>query len=231
MQRKTERAVVFRSLSFRAKLDYLYDYYKLRIFLGALALALLGAGLASRLNAKEVALYCALINVSAGERLTEVLTEGYIEADGEAARERVYLYKNLRLGAPAESVDPSYALASHGKILAAVDAEELDLVLADRRAIDVLAQSGYLADVGVLLAESACLASLDYADRLIHYARGRDAEGDGGLAEQIGFPVALELSDSPYFSDAGFQEPVYLGVLANSPRRQRALAYIEYLLR
>ena len=41
---------------------------------------------------------------------------------------------------------------------------------------------------------------------------------------------ALEVSAAPLFVPAGFPEPVYLGVIANSPRLSAAIAYIQYVL-
>ena len=39
----------------------------------------------------------------------------------------------------------------------------------------------------------------------------------------------LEISAFPMFQAAGFSEPVYLGVIANSPRISTVMQYIAYL--
>ena len=43
--------------------------------------------------------------------------------------------------------------------------------------------------------------------------------------------VTLDISDTPLIAQAGFEEPVYLGVIANAPHPERAAAYIRYLLK
>ena len=40
---------------------------------------------------------------------------------------------------------------------------------------------------------------------------------------------AVALSDCPLFQTAGFESPVYAGILANSPRAEEALRFLRYI--
>lgn len=42
--------------------------------------------------------------------------------------------------------------------------------------------------------------------------------------------LTLDISDTPLIAQAGFEESVYLGIIANAPHPERAAAYIRYLL-
>ena len=39
----------------------------------------------------------------------------------------------------------------------------------------------------------------------------------------------LDLSDTPLIRQAGFEDPVYLGIIANSPRLDAVMEYLRYL--
>ena len=43
------------------------------------------------------------------------------------------------------------------------------------------------------------------------------------------YPMGLDLSQTGFIAQAGFEESVYLGIIDNSPRKDTALAYLQYL--
>lgn len=94
--------------------------------------------------------------------------------------------------------DPSpenhqYGYASKLKLMAAIEAKQLDVVLEGNAVEYTLTEaSRYQADT---------------------------KEVTNGL----------EISAFPMFQAAGFSEPVYLGVIANSPRISTVMQYIAYL--
>ena len=93
------------------------------------------------------------------------------------------------------------------KLLAAVSAQQLDVILMDTAARDQLQGEEYFLDLRTLDAD---FSSLD------------ELSADG---------VTLDISDTPLIAQAGFEESVYLGVIANAPHPERAAAYIRYLLK
>ena len=85
------------------KAGYIWEYYKLPITVGLVALALGCSMVYHEVTKKEVLVYSALINVSAGDELASQLNEGFISTEGaDPKRAEVCLYQGLYL-----SEDPS----------------------------------------------------------------------------------------------------------------------------
>jgi hypothetical protein len=100
----------------------------------------------------------------------------------------------------------------------------------NQEAWDALSQSGYLMDL-TAAAEGDLAPYLE--KNLVIY---EDNAQEAALDESVEYKAvtgeeqnALECSRWPLFSRAGFTEPVYLGVSANSPRLEQALDYLHYL--
>ena len=192
-----------RSLHGRKRLEQIWTYYKLPIFLVLLAIyavCYIGYRQATRKN--EV-LYLAMVNVSAGQQLTEQLTQGFLDQQGLTQKDDVYLYNGLLL---SEEADQQYVYASRMKIMGALAADQLDVVLMDAEARDAFLEEGYLADLRTL---------------------------DPGLADQPGLDGSglwLNVSDAPMIRAAGFPDKVYLGVIIQAPHPEEAAAFIRYLL-
>lgn len=192
-----------RSLHGRKRLEQIWMYYKLPIFLVLLAIygvCWFGYRQAARKN--EV-LYLAMVNVSAGEDLTDQLTTGFLDQQGLTEKDDVYLYNGLLL---SEDADQQYVYASRMKILGAVAAQQLDVVLMDAEARDAFLQEGYLADLRTV-------------DPALAGEEGLDASG-----------LWLDVSDAPMIQAAGFPDRVYLGVIVQALHPDRAAAFIQYLL-
>ena len=192
-----------RSLHGRKRLEQIWTYYKLPIFLVLLAIyavCYIGYRQATRKN--EV-LYLAMVNVSAGQQLTEQLTQGFLDQQGLTQKDDVYLYNGLLL---SEEADQQYVYASRMKIMGALAADQLDVVLMDAEARDAFLEEGYLADLRTL---------------------------DPGLADQPGLDGSglwLNVSGAPMIQAAGFPDKVYLGVIIQAPHPEEAAAFIRYLL-
>lgn len=147
-------------------------------------------------------LYLGLVNITAGSDLTEQLTTGFAEAQGLTKKQRVDLLSGLLL---SESAEEQYVYASEMKLLGAVSAQRLDVVLMDEYARDRLLAEDYFLDLRTL-------------DASFHALSGLNAGG-----------TVLDISDTPFVRQAGFSGKVYLGVVQNAPHPERAAAYIHYL--
>ena len=192
-----------RSLRGRKRLEQIWTYYKLPIFLVLLAIyavCYIGYRQATRKN--EV-LYLAMVNVSAGQQLTEQLTQGFLDQQGLTQKDDVYLYNGLLL---SEEADQQYVYASRMKIMGALAADQLDVVLMDAEARDAFLEEGYLADLRTL-------------DPSLTREEGLDESG-----------LWMDVSSSPLLEAAGFSDRVYLGVIRESPNPDRAAAFIHYLM-
>ena len=237
-EEKAARKAAFRSLSPAKKLEHIYLYYKWPILLWLIALLVLTSVLHRQLTAKEPVLYEALVNVSVGEDLQERLRTGFLQDAGyNPAREDVYWYPDLYLSDDADIMNQEYAYASRIKTMAAIQAQKMDLVLLNRESYDLFSRNGYLLPLSDALAgaDPALIEALDghrvsntvvLEDNSIEYLLD-EAESRRIVSEEA--ENAIVLTEFPLFADAGLPEPVYLGILPNTPRVPACLRYLVWL--
>ncbi|MBR0210984.1 MAG: hypothetical protein IJQ46_01180 [Oscillospiraceae bacterium] len=243
-EEKAARKAAFRAMSPAAKADHILTYYKWPIILGLIALLVAGAALHRKLTERQPVLYTALVNVAVGSDLQAELTDGFLAAsDYDANRVQVYLYADLYLSQDADTVNQQYAYASKMKVMGAIEAKKLDVVIMNREGYDLLSSNGYLMELTELLvekhglAENGGLAALAapyltenqvvLSDNLIAYQLN---EAESHVVETEDVANGLLLTELPVLQRSGIAEPVYLGVIANSERADAAAAYMQYLL-
>ena len=121
------------------------------------------------------------------------------------------------------------------KVMGAIQANKLDLVLMNREAYDLCSRNGYL------MALDAWLPALDAAEALSPYLVSNTVIlEDNTIAYQLGEAAShelvteevkngLDVSRLPLIASAGFPEATYLGVLANCERLDACADYLAYL--
>jgi len=187
---KTDRDTL-RSLHGRKKWEHIWAYYKLPIAIVLIIVYILGYAAYRHVTKKEDVLYLGLVNITA-------------EAQGLTKKQQVDLLSGLLLS-ESERAEEQYVYASEMKLLGAVSAQRLDVVLMDEYARDRLLADDYFLDLRTLDASFRALSGLNA----------------GG--------TVLDISDTPFVRQAGFSGRVYLGVVQNAPHPERAAAYIHYL--
>lgn len=220
----------FRKMDMAHKAEYIYMYYKWFILLGIVVLVILGNTLHRQLTKKNVTLYLGMDNVSVGTELEQTITIDFVQWLGQNPKKNeVLAYKGLYLSSDAATEDHQYAYASKMKVMAAVNAQKLDLVLMNREAYDLLSQSGYLLPLTELpesltpyLMENEVILESNAIDVQLN-----TAEDYRIVTETV--PNGLDVSEFPIFRDAGFDGAVYIGFLANIPHYDTAVSYLEYL--
>ncbi|MBQ7681940.1 MAG: hypothetical protein IJT31_06990 [Oscillibacter sp.] len=229
---RAERREAFRRMGAAGKVDYILSYYKLPIVLALLFAYVLCYGAWRHFSRKEVLLYVACANVALGEDMQEALCDEFVRASGGDTRtQTVYLYRELYLSDEPALVNHEYAYASRLKLLAAIDARQLDLVLMNREAYNLLSEGGYLLELSSRL-DSEGLRGFLTENRVILQDNSLDialGEAETYQATVVQEANALEVTQFPLFRDAGFPDSVFLGVLPDSPRMSAALDYIAYL--
>ena len=234
---RAARRNAFQNMRLAEKLEYIFMYYRLPIALGTLAFVVLIFTVSRALTKKDPVLYLACVNVTVGDALHETLTERFVETSGmDARKNEVYAYTGLYLSDDPAAEYHEYSYASRLKILAAVNAKQLDVVLMNREAYDILSRSGYLLELPPQIsgdwrlpeALESCLRenTVVLEDNAIEYSLN-EAESYQAVTEIV--PNALEVSSLSVFRKAGFPDSVYLAVIANSPRLSASLRYIDYL--
>lgn len=239
-QEKAARRATFQAMSPQKKLDHIYTYYKWLILLGLIALIALGSVLHRQLTKKEPVLCLAFANVAVGGDLENELTDGFLRFLGaDAKKQEVYLYRDLYLSDNADTLNHEYAYASKMKLMGAVSAGKLDLVLMNREAYDFLSRGGYLLELSpALFTEYTALYAqvrpilssneVVLSDNSIEYQLG---EAETHEVETETVRNALDVSGLPLFARAGFPDAVYIGVIANSGRHADCIEFVSYVSR
>ncbi|MBR2259489.1 MAG: hypothetical protein IJ899_19575 [Blautia sp.] len=226
-----ERHTSWSDLSLPQKAQYIWDYYKLPIFAGLFAAFFILSLLFHHLGKKEAVLHLGAVNIVTGETLTEKLTDGFLSyCNGSPDQQEVLYYTGLYLTTDESSEYYAYNYASQVKILAAIDDERLDVVLMNQEAFDAFAQNGYLYDLSKLdgLSEQCRLA----VNKEIVEDNAKEVVYDSSVAYQstvLEYPMGIDAGCFPCFAEAGFSEPVYLGVIANTQRLDTVKQFLTYL--
>jgi len=231
------RRASFHGMSLSDKANYVFTYYKLPILLGVIAVSLVCSTVYRQVTKKEAVLYSAHINITAGDDLEAQLNEEFVSASGANPKKaEVYLYRGLYLSDNPSPENHEYQYASKLKLMAAIEAKQLDIVLMNKEAYDIFSQNGYLLDLHSLLSPDDSLYRLlephltantvILEDNAIEFTLG-EANRYQAVTEKA--TNGLDVSAFPMFQEAGFPEPVYLGVVGNSPRFPAVIQYIEYL--
>ncbi len=186
MSRRASSSLL-RELKGWKKIQYLLDYYKFPLFLAGVFLYAVIWFSTRSLTHKDYLLYLGFVNFAPSETLTEELTENYRREMGYKGKdESILLQNNLFLSSDENSEYHPYTYATKMRILGAIDAEQLDLVLMDREAFDAFSQNGYLADLQALLSDEALLNSISPSPEDDSVPGSADQEAAGiGKADEI----------------------------------------------
>lgn len=234
---RADRRASFREMNLASKVEYIYDYFKLPIVLGLAALLFVGSTVYRQLTKKEVLLYSALINLSVGDDLESQLNEEFVLVSGaNPKKSEIYLYNGLYLSDNPSLENHEYQYASKLKLMAAIEAKQLDIVLMNEEAYDIYSRNGYLLDLRSVLSSDGSLYQLlephlttntvIIEDNSIEYALN-EATRYHAVTEEV--TNGLDISMFPMFRETGFSDSVYLGVIGNSPRLPAVIQYIKYL--
>ncbi|MCQ2509414.1 MAG: hypothetical protein MJ116_02985 [Lachnospiraceae bacterium] len=220
----------FRHMNLLGKVDYLYEYYKLPILVIAVAIFVACNFLYREITRKEPVLYLGMANVEVGLDMEHILTTDFMAAeDINQKKNEMKVFYDMYLSADPAPENHEYAYTSRLKLLACVDAKQMDVVLMNKEAYDLLSGSEYLLDLSdiptdglppfteneVVLEDNSIDVTLNTTDEL-RYVTETHTNG-------------MDLSQIPRIRDAGFSGKVYAGIIANTPRLDTSLAYLRYL--
>ena len=219
------------------RLGYIWEYYKFPLALILIAAVALGSVLYYRITSREKLLYLAYANVAVGDTLDSALSEGFTRAVGaDPGRSEVTIYRNLYLSSDPSAQNHQYAYASRLKLMAAMTGGQLDVLLMNREAYDIMSAGGYLLPLEDLLKRDGGLYRR-IGGRLVKNAVIlEDNDVEHQLDENVPYQAVTEtvanavlISPFSLFEQAGFSGDVYLGVVGNSARTDMVLRYIDYL--
>ncbi|MDD7370753.1 MAG: hypothetical protein ACI4E0_01665 [Blautia sp.] len=225
-------------MKFRKKIQYIWDYYKFPLVVLCIFLYVIGYFLYGHFTRKDTILYTALVNVSASESLTRQLSTNFIPYIKEdSSKKELQLYTGLYLTDDENNPNHEYTYASRMKILASIDGEQLDVVLMNKESFDAFSQNGYLYNLEELLSNEYPALYEKWKPYLVTNTiiledNSTDVQLDSSISYQAvteEAPTGLAISQTGLLHDAGFSDTVYLGIVANTPRADTAVHYIQYL--
>ena len=236
-EEQAARRASFGQMGLVDKIDYIYTYFKLPIFVIVAVVSMVGYTAYRRITDKDAVLYATYANVSIGEDLDGRLDGEFVSyLDKDPRKEEVYVYRGVYLSEDPSTENHQYQYASKLKIMAAIDGKQLDVVLMNREAYDIFSRNGYLLELPELLSQDSELyRSLEphlitntvvLEDNAIEYALNETHRYQETTEDVVN---GLEVTQFPMFQQAGFPEPVYVGVVANSPRLPTVLEYLSYI--
>lgn len=229
-----------RTLHGRKKVQHILTYYKLLLLIICIFIYFIIYNIYGYLTHKDVILNTALVNVVAGEDLTEQLESDFLDYLGvNISKNTMKLYTDLYLTDDELSAYHEYTYASRMKILALLEGKSLDVILMNREAFDAFSQNGYLYDLEQLFSETdPALYEQIKSDLAYNIVILEDNANDRILDQSIPYnalteehPYGLDVSQTPLIRQSGFEENVYLGIAANSPRLETVSEYLKYLYR
>ena len=234
---RAENREALAAMSLPEKLEYVFQYYRFPLVLALIAAVALGSVLYYRLTRREALLYVAYANIAVGDTLDEKLGEDFVRFSGQdPARSEVRRYRNLYLSRDAATQNHEYAYASQMKTLAAMANRQLDVVLMNREAYDLLSAGGYLLPLDGLLARDSTLSEKVAGLLVENTVILEDNDIEHRLDESVPYRAVtqevangLRVTDLPMFQRAGFSGDVYLGAIGNSARLDAVSQYIDYL--
>ena len=225
-------------MKFRKKIQYIWDYYKFPLVVLCIFLYVIGYFLYGHFTRKDTILYTALVNVSASESLTRQLSTNFIPYIKEdSSKKELQLYTGLYLTDDENNPNHEYTYASRMKILASIDGEQLDVVLMNKESFDAFSQNGYLYNLEELLSNEYPALYEKWKPYLVTNTiiledNSTDVQLDSSISYQAvteEAPTGLAISQTGLLHDVGFSDTVYLGIVANTPRADTAVHYIQYL--
>ena len=236
-EEKAANRAAFKKMNLLQKADYIFTYYKVPIIAIAVPLIFLSHMLYLHFTRREPMLYCGFINVAVGQQLENQLTTGFVVSmDANPDKYTVYTYSDLFLLSDPSSEEHQYAYASRMKLLATIQNQTMDVVLMNREAYDILSANGYLLSLPDLLSPEVGSAA-DLAPYLVDNTvilEDNQIEFDLGTADEYWAQTqqavnGLDVSGFRMFTEAGYSDELYLGVIGNTARPEMVRHYIGYL--
>ena len=123
------------------------------------------------------------------------------------------------------------------KILGAINAKQMDIVLMNDNAYSQMSSSGLLMDMNTVLKNDAQLyedlspylteGTVILEDNSIEFKLNEADTYEAVTEQQLN---AVDVSEFPVFRNAGIDGNLYIGVIGNTPRVEKVQAFLAYLL-
>lgn len=216
---RREEAAKWRTLTRRERAEYLWDYYRLWILGGLLAVFLLGYGVSTLRNAGRENWFCACFANTYGEIGTgSVFWENYARYAGYDLNEKNLVF-NARVY--CDPTRETYGNEYYRLLIALMDSGTLDVLVMERERLSALGSAGRLMD----LEDERTRALFErYGDRLVWCVPQDEDYGKASVA------VGIDLSGSRLVGEGrAYPSDAVLGVNALAPHPDQAETFLQFL--
>lgn len=210
-------------MTYKEKLQHLWTYYRWRVIIVSLSLiAVLSLTLTITKNMRvNIIIGGVSLNVDISEEGEAYLRSGYKDYIGSESKDERVSFTYFTLQNPMKNPNASVAENSQNLdiLLALCSNHEIDYLITDREAFEILVSNGVCADLTQIYSAQELEAMSD----LICYYQPE------GSTEQI--PVAINILNTPFIQDnTNAKEIVYFIFVSNSNRLEQARGLYDYLL-
>lgn len=224
-----EKKRVFRELSFKEKIVFIWDYYKVHIFLGLLCLFCVISLLHHYIfENQDTLVYGMNINVTADSMATEDFPDAYMEYSGADPKELQVFYEgNLFMG-DDENIDANTDYASVMKVSSVIAARELDFVICDNYVFRDYEDIAGFYDLKEML-PADLFERLD-SEGLIIYGQATNEESADRLDR---YAMAIDLTDTDFAASYNLKASdggtLYFAAIMNSKRIDEVTNVVRYI--
>lgn len=214
MEKKTD----FKALSKKAKVQYIWDYYRLRILVIVLCTAAAISLIHHYVTYREPLLNVLMINTTSGDMTTDDGFDEFLDAYGYDKKEYpVSLYGALYI--PEEKDAAISAYQDYEILSTMIAAGDEDIFFGTGDVFLAYAEQGAFTDLSNILSEETFEK---YKDNMIYST-------DDGESEP--YPCAIEITDNEWLKKNGYYDSsCYFGIFYRSENTQAAAQFAEFLL-
>ena len=220
----------FKGLPFSDKFWYIWEYYKFHLLGVLVAFVFIGMFIQAFIQgSKPVILEGAVVDVEYKNVAAEYLKEEYITALGYEPKEvNMSLDANMSVASSA-AIDTQTATVM--KLIALIQSNSLDFMLAGNAALEYFTRDFYYQDLSQFLPAEE-FARLESEGRIVyHDIPIKDSPNDDEPSSYENRAVAVRMNGTNADNELGFlEEDVYFCVISGSKRPDETLKYLNYLL-
>ena len=216
MEKKTD----FKALSGKAKVQYIWDYYKLPIFASIFCIAAAASLIHHYVTYREPVLNVLMINSISGPMTTEDGFDEFLDAYGYDKEEfPVSLYGSLYFPEDTQSAAAADSYQNYEILATMIAAGDNDIFFGTGDTFLSYAEQGALMDLSKVLSPEMFEK---YEDSMIYSTNSGESDP---------YPCAIEIKDNSWLKRSGYYDgSCYFGILFRSENTTAATQFAEFLL-
>lgn len=213
MEKKTD----FKSLSAKAKIEYIWDYYRWHIIITVGVIIAVTSTIHYYAAYQENVMNIVIVNAADPQQEAALGLDEFYELAGlNPADGEIYIDTSLVYSLDADDAMYYY---NEQTLLVRFAAGDMDVFIAPQQVFERYADNGYLADLSTLLSEEDVAK---YADL---FAYGTDLDTNTSI------PCGIILEDNSWLTENHYYDGTCcIGITANTESPELALEFLQYIM-